>query len=92
MLAPDDPSISALHQTLLVRVQGAGVMAWAKERLERLDGPNLESVTYLCKFCYFTALLTKAQIAQALDLDRAELRNLVKGWYDDHRAKGCGTC
>lgn len=67
-------------------------MAWARERLEQLDGPNLESVTYLCKFCWFTALITKAQIGQTLQMDHRELRDLVRGWYDDHRAKGCGTC
>jgi hypothetical protein len=67
-------------------------MRWAQERLDALGGPSQESLIYLCKFCFFTALFTKSQIGQILKADRAEVKFLVKSWYNDHRAKGCGTC
>lgn len=92
MLSPDDPSIAPSHHALVRRVEAAGVKRWAQERLDALGGPNLESLVYLCKFCFFTALVTKSQIGQILGADRGEVKALVKSWYDDHRAKGCGTC
>jgi hypothetical protein len=92
MLSPDDPSIAPSHQALVGRIEAAGVMRWAREKLDALGGPSLESLVYLCKFCFFTALVTKAQIGQILGADRAEVKALVRSWYDDHRAKGCGTC
>lgn len=92
MRSPDDPSIEPSHHALVGRIEAAGVRQWAQEKLEKLGGPSLESLVYLCKFCFFTGILTKAQIGQFLGADRAELRALVKSWYDDHRAKGCGTC
>lgn len=92
MIAPDDPSIETSYRRLVALVEAAGVKRWAQERLDALGGPSLESLVYLCKFGFFTALLTKAQIGQFLGADRGELKALVKSWYDDHRAKGCGTC
>lgn len=92
MIPPDHPSIAPSYHTLVSRIEAAGVKPWAQERLNQLAGPNLEALVYLCKFCFFTALLTKAQIGHYLQADRAELKTLVRAWYDDHRAKGCGMC
>ncbi len=92
MINVNDPSIPGSYQALLSRIEAAGVKQWTQEKLQQFEGPCLESLLYLCKFCFFTALVTKAQMAQILGADKQELRALVKGWYDDHRAKGCGTC
>ncbi len=92
MIPSDDPGIEASYHLLVARVEAAGVKGWAQARLDALGGPSLESLVYLCKFCFFTALLTKAQIGGVLGADRAEVKALVRSWYDDHRAKGCGTC
>ena len=48
----------------------------------------MESLIYLCKFAFFTGILTKSQIGELLGADRAELKGLVRSWYDDHRRKG----
>jgi len=84
-----DPEIPSLHQQLHLRIAAQGVEGWLSDKA----GPaGLESLVYLCKFAFFTGILTKAEIGRVLGADRAELKALVKGWYDDHRAKGCGTC
>lgn len=89
MIAPDHPELSKRYHMLYQRVQAQGVEQWLKESL---SGPSVEGLVYLCKFAFFTALITKAEIGSLLDLTKAERRALVKSWYDDHREKGCGTC
>ena len=89
MLPPNDPDIPSRHQRLRSAVKAQGVEGWLSEKAEV---PSVESLIYLCKFAFFTGILTKAQIGEILRADRSELKALVKSWYDDHRAKGCGTC
>jgi len=89
MLAPDDSSIPASVQELLALLENHGMRQWAEGKFSH---PSREALIHLCKFGYFTGLLSKAQIASYLKLDRPDLKNLLKAWYDDHRSKGCGTC
>ena len=89
MIPADDPSIAPRFHKLHRRIQAQGVEDWLKDLPPT---PDLESLTYLCKFAFFTALITKSEIGAILGLDRKERRLLVKSWYDDHRKKGCGTC
>ena len=89
MRSRNDPEIATLHKNLRRAIVAQGVEGWLSEKAEPA---SLDSLIYLCKFAFFTGILTKAQIGQILGADRAELKALVKGWYDDHRAKGCGTC
>ena len=89
MIPPNDPCIAPNFNQLHRKITAQGVEAWLKELP---PAPNLESLVYLCKFAFFTGLVTKSEIAGILGLDRKERRDLVKSWYDDHRAKGCGTC
>lgn len=89
MIQENDPRIPALFDDLYQRIKAQGVEQWTEDRNPQ---PDLEGLIYLCKFCFFTAILTKAEIARVLDIDRQELKKLVKSWYDDHREKGCGTC
>lgn len=89
MLSSDDPSISDHYHRLLTRIDAQGVRQWTEGKLH---GPSREGLVYLCKFSFFTGIVTKAEIGAILQMDRRELRGLVKSWYDDHRAKGCGTC
>ena len=89
MISPDHPEIPERYKMLYERIQAHGVEQWLKDKRTE---PNLEGLIYLCKFAFFTALITKAEIARILELTPAERRQLVKGWYDDHREKGCGTC
>lgn len=89
MISADDQSIEANFRYVLGLIRAQGVEQWTEGKI---DGPDLAGLVYLCKFGFFTAVLTKKQIADILGLDRRELRELVKGWYDDHRRKGCGTC
>jgi hypothetical protein len=89
MLNPDHPDIARRRGQLRAAIAAQGVEGWLSEIA---DQPTLESLIYLCKFAFFTGILTKSQIGQMLGADRAELKGLVKSWYDDHRQKGCGTC
>lgn len=89
MIAPDHPSIPEAWSSLKRLIDAHGVEQWTNGKAAE---PTLDSLVYLCKFGFFTGILTKAQIGRTLGLDRAELKAMVKGWYDDHRAKGCGTC
>ena len=89
MIEPGHPSIAPHCQALAKRIRDQGAGQWLESKLDRLDRDTL---VYLCKFAFMTALITKAEIAAILSLDRAEIRALVRGWYDDHRAKGCGMC
>lgn len=89
MIANNDPRIGPLFDHLLARINAHGVKQWTEDRNPQ---PDLEGLLYLCKFGFFTAILTKAEIARILDMERPELKKLVKSWYDDHREKGCGTC
>ncbi|MBI5522592.1 MAG: hypothetical protein HY910_08195 [Desulfarculus sp.] len=89
MLITDDPSISHSYDRLLQRIEAQGVAPWIEGKVK---GPDREGLIFLCKFGFFTGILTKAEIGQMLKLERGELRQLVRSWYDDHRAKGCGTC
>ncbi|MFI5355599.1 MAG: hypothetical protein ACHQX0_08320 [Desulfobaccales bacterium] len=89
MLASDDLTISASYARLLARIAAQGVAPWLEGKVK---GPDREGLIFLCKFGYFTGILTKAEIGQTLKMDRGELKQLVRSWYDDHRAKGCGTC
>ena len=89
MISPDDPSIPASFEWLLAHIEAQGVKQWVEDKGA---GPDLEGLTYLCKFAFFTGILTKAQIGDILKLDRKERKHLVKEWYDSHRARGCGTC
>jgi len=89
MRPENDPEITKLHSQLRRRITAQGVEGWLSERA---DPPSLESLVYLCKFAFFTGILTKAEIGRILGADRPELKGLVKSWYDEHRSKGCGTC
>jgi len=89
MIEPGHPSIREHCLSLARRIEAQGAGQWLEGRIERLDRDTL---LYLCKFAFMTALITKAQIAEMLQLDRQELKLLVRGWYDDHRRKGCGIC
>lgn len=89
MLTSDDPSISHSYDRLLRRIEAQGVAPWIEGKVK---GPDREGLIFLCKFGFFTGILTKAEIGQMLKLERGELKQLVRSWYDDHRAKGCGTC
>jgi hypothetical protein len=71
----------------LIRANAVGT--WVDDRL---DAPGPENLTYLAKFAYLTGLITKAQIRDYLDVDRNQAKLLVRGWYDEHRRKGCGMC
>jgi hypothetical protein len=89
MLSDQDPSISHSYNGLLRRIEAQGVAPWLEGKVK---GPDREGLIFLCKFGFFTGILTKAEIGATLRLDRQELKLLVRSWYDDHRAKGCGTC
>ena len=89
MLPVDDPSISDSYHRLLRRIEAHGVAPWIEGKVR---GPDRDGLIFLCKFGFFTAILTKAEIGRMLRLEREELKQLVRSWYDDHRAKGCGTC
>ncbi len=89
MIAINDPAIPQKFQSLRDRIAAQGVEQWLAEKA---DQPSRDSLVYLCKFGFFTGILTKAEIAEILGLDRAERKALIKSWYDDHREKGCGTC
>ena len=89
MLKQDDPSIPSSCHTLLAHLKSHGVSQWAEDKVKSHDR---DALIYLCKFSYFTGILTKAEIGRYLKLDRPELKKLIKSWYDDHRSKGCGTC
>jgi len=89
MIAENDPTIPANFQRVLGLIRAQGVEQWTEGKI---GAPDLPGLIYLCKFGFMTAVLTKSQIAQILGLDRAELRAMVRGWYDDHRRKGCGAC
>ena len=89
MLPRAHASINAHFTNLLARIGSEGVDSWLDPK--KLN-PDLDGLIYLCKFAYFTGMLTKAEISRVLDLDSAERKALVKSWYDDHREKGCGTC
>lgn len=89
MIQDNDPRIKVLFDDLLERINSHGVKQWTEERDPQ---PDQEGLTYLCKFGYFTGILTKGEIAGILDIDRPTLKKMVKSWYDDHREKGCGTC
>jgi len=89
MLAQDDPSIPASFQKLLAPLETHGVRQWMEGKF---GPPDRDALIHLCKFGYFTGLLSKAQIAIYLKLDRPALKKLLRAWYDDHRRKGCGTC
>ena len=89
MIKDSDPSIEAKFHWLFAKIKSTGVEQWAEAKNPQ---PDLEGLVYLCKFGFFTGILTKAQIGQILGLSRSERKHLVKSWYDDHREKGCGTC
>jgi len=89
MRSPSDPEISKHHKRLREAIAAQGVEGWLNEKARE---PTLDSLIYLCKFAFFTGILTKAEIGRVLGADRAELKALVKQWYDDHRTRGCGTC
>jgi len=89
MIAPDSPDILPRFQELKRRIQAQGVDSWLNPDKTT---PDREGLLYLCKFAFFTGIVTKAEIARILELDRQERKELVKSWYDEHRERGCGTC
>ena len=89
MTQTQDTALAATYHHLLSRIRAQGVEGWLRDLS---GGPSRESLEYLCKFAYFTGILTKAEIGAMLDISRPQLKALVKSWYDDHRQKGCGTC
>jgi hypothetical protein len=89
MIDHDHPELIQRYEMMYKRVRDQGVEQWLKENLE---GPSVDGLVYLCKFAYFTGIITKSEIGSLLELTTVERKNLVKGWYDDHREKGCGTC
>jgi hypothetical protein len=89
MIDDAHPSIAPTYEMLWSRLKAHGVEAWLRDKQ---PSPDREGLLYLCKFAYFTGLVTKGELARWLELDRGERRRLVKSWYDDHREKGCGTC
>lgn len=89
MISPQHSEIPTKYRYILDRINRQGVQSWLNP--EKL-GPDLDGLTYLCKFAYFTGLLNKAELADILELTKKEKKELVKSWYNDHREKGCGTC
>ena len=89
MIQPRDPDLTTHFWRLRSLIAQHGVEQWLQEKG---SPPSLEGLLYRCRFGFFTGLLTKAQIGAALKTERPELKALIKGWYDDHRARGCGTC
>ncbi len=89
MIAPDHPDIPRRCQRLLEHIRAQGLEQWVEDKAPRCDRDGL---IYLCRFAFFTGLITKAEIARVLELSPAERRRLIKSWYDQHREKGCGTC
>ncbi len=89
MINEKDASIPHSYDRLLKRIAAQGVAPWIEGKVK---GPDRDGLIFLCKFGFFTGILTKAEIGEFLRADRRELKSLVRGWYDDHRAKGCGTC
>lgn len=89
MIRPGDPDLIRHHRRLRELIREQGVEPWLHQKGAQ---PSVEALVYLCKFGFFTGILTKAQIAGLLKIPRSQLRPLVKGWYDDHRQRGCGTC
>ncbi|MCB2187398.1 MAG: hypothetical protein KQJ78_13325 [Deltaproteobacteria bacterium] len=89
MLKPDDPEIPAKFAEMHRKITAMGVEGWLSSQAA---SPSLDALVYLCKFAYFTGIFNKAELAVMLGADRTELKHLVRAWYDDHRAKGCGIC
>lgn len=89
MIAPDSPDILPRFQELKRRIQAHGVDSWLNSDKAT---PDRDGLVYLCKFAFFTGIVTKAEIGRILELDRQERKELVKSWYDEHRERGCGTC
>ena len=89
MIAENDPSIAPNFHILFARIKAMGVEQWTADKNPQ---PDLDGLVYLCKFGFFTGMLTKAQIGEILQMQPRERKLLVRGWYDDHRRKGCGTC
>lgn len=89
MISQSDPSIESKFHWLFDKIKATGVEQWTEAKNPQ---PDLEGLTYLCKFGFFTGILTKAQIGEILGLSREERKHLVKAWYDSHRERGCGTC
>lgn len=89
MIDRRDPNIAAGCQSLLKSIRAQGVEGWLREIS---DPPTLEDLVYLCKFAFFTGIVTKSEIARLLQADRAERKALVRSWYDEYREKGCGAC
>jgi hypothetical protein len=89
MLTDNDPIIPGLCQSLIARIKAQGVEQWLDQKKKSL---NLSTLVYLCKFAYFTGIVTKAEIGRILNLEPPERKQLIRSWYDDHREKGCGTC
>jgi hypothetical protein len=89
MTDDQNPSIGAAYEQLWDRLRAQGLEAWLRAKSA---SPDREELIYLCKFAYFTGLITKGELARWLGLSPGERRRLVRSWYDDHRQKGCGTC
>lgn len=89
MIDAQDPVINTHYEMMHQRIKDAGVASWLND--EKLV-PSRDGLIYLCKFAFFTSLITKAELGRLLQLDKNERKQMVKGWYDDHRKKGCGTC
>lgn len=89
MIQSGDPTIEPNYHRLKAMIKAHGVEQWTEGKA---DEPSVDSLIYLCKFAFFTAILTKSQIGEVLKADKTELKKLVKAWYDSHRERGCGTC
>jgi len=84
-----NPGFEESFEELVRIIRDQEVVNWV---VDRIQDRSPETLTYLAKFAYMTGLINKADIKRFLNLDSKEARKLVKGWYDDHRERGCGTC
>jgi hypothetical protein len=89
MIRSDDPVIPQRFNDLWKLIKGHGAEQWIEDKGV---GPDLEGLTYLCRFAFFTGLISKGEVGEQLGLSGPERRKLIKTWYDIHREKGCGAC
>ncbi|KIX11196.1 hypothetical protein [Dethiosulfatarculus sandiegensis] len=89
MIRTDDSVIPERFDNLWKMIKAHGAEQWLEDKGV---GPDLEGLTYLCRFAFFTGLISKGEVARQLELTGPERKKLIKTWYDIHREKGCGAC
>jgi len=87
--ATDPDRTGDRFRELATVIRQNAVRTWVDDRL---DHPTAENLAYLAKFAYLTGLINKSEIGAYLGLDRAQVKALVRRWYEEHRKSGCGMC